>query len=274
MHERERPMLSISSTPLPYYLESGRAFYAPGERHPNRRSIGVYDLIVVEAGHLYIGEESVQWDVGPGQMLLLQPDRFHYAVRPCDAETRFFWLHFQTAGLAAADAIQYVIRLPQYWMLPFPGQTYRQFERLLRLSTERRSEAFWEEQSIFQELIRQLDGARTSQEGSRTLAVAEMVESYLKRNYQRPISNAKLSTDLHFHYNYLIRCMKEAYGLSPMEYLLRIRLEQAKLLLIKTDWSVARIAEHVGFGYAPYFSRCFSTHNNISPLQFRKLYSQ
>jgi AraC-like DNA-binding protein len=58
-----------------------------------------------------------------------------------------------------------------------------------------------------------------------------------------------------------------------MEYLHEYRLEQAKLLLIKTEWPVAQIAEHVGFQYAPYFSSCFKQYTGISPLRFRKQYS-
>lgn len=270
----EQPMISIPSAPLPYYLESGQTRYAPGEQHPNRQSIGVYDIIVVANGILYIGEESMQWEVGPGQMLLLHPDRYHYAVRPCEAETDFYWLHFQTSGDQSSGVPSYTIRLPQFCTLPFPSQSYQRFEQLFRLSTARRSEAFWQEQSIFLEWIQQLDETRGDYRNSKKFAVAEMVEAYIKRNYQSAITNASLSADLHFHYNYLTRCMKEAYGVSPMEYLLQTRLEQAKLLLLKTDWSIARIAEHVGFEYSPYFSRCFSAQAGISPLHYRKRYSK
>ncbi|MNI97963.1 Transcriptional activator NphR [compost metagenome] len=59
-----------------------------------------------------------------------------------------------------------------------------------------------------------------------------------------------------------------------MEYVMQYRLEQARLLLLKTDWSMARIAEEVGFVYASYFSRCFTARNGITPLQYRKQYSQ
>jgi len=58
-----------------------------------------------------------------------------------------------------------------------------------------------------------------------------------------------------------------------MEYLLQVRLEQARLLLLKTDWSMSRISEEVGFEYASYFSRCFTALNGISPYQYRKQYS-
>jgi AraC-like DNA-binding protein len=270
----DTPFLSIPSLPLPYYKESGFTRYAPGEQHPNRRGLGIYDLIVVESGVLYMGEEDRQYEIGSGQALLLHPERYHYSVRPCEEETCFYWLHFQTALTQSATHSPYVIRLPQLTTLPFPVQVYQQYKRLIELSTERRSSAFWQEQGILLDILRGLDLSQSERERSRTFTVAEQVEAYIKQNYRSDVNNKRLSAELHFHYNYLTRCMKEVYGVSPMEYLLITRLEQAKSLLLKTDWSVAAIAEYVGFDYAPYFSRCFTARHHISPLQFRKRYSQ
>lgn len=273
--EHEPSTIVLPSVPLPYYLEGGHVLYKPGEQHPNRRNLGVYDLIIVEEGVLYLGEESTRWAVGPGQLLLLLPDRHHYSVKPCEETTRFYWLHFQTGQdreQPGSLPSPYAIRLPQFWTLPSPAQTCKRFGRLIGLSKERRSEAFWQEQSLFLELIRELDGAADGKDGSRALVVAELTEAFIKSNYRSSLNNTRLSEELHFHHNYLTRCMKEIFGLSPMEYLMQVRLEQAKLLLIKTDWSIARISEEVGFEYAPYFTRCFTTRNRVSPLQFRKQY--
>ncbi|UQZ85178.1 DNA-binding transcriptional regulator AraC [Paenibacillus konkukensis] len=63
--------------------------------------------------------------------------------------------------------------------------------------------------------------------------------------------------------------MQKEYGVPPFEYLLRYRIEQAKLLL-QTDLSVARIAEEVGFNQAAYFASCFTRAEGISPRTFRK----
>lgn len=267
------PVLIIPSVPLPFCLEAGISRYAPGEVHPTRRGLGVYDLIVVEEGELYIGEEEQQWEVSAGQMLLLHPDRYHYSIRPCDRDTLFSWLHFTVYPQNGPTPPPYTIQVPQYWTLPSPGPVYSVFQQLRMLSSVRRSEAFWQEQNLFLDLLKQLDESRYQREGSRTLAVAEATEAYIRQHYQEPLSNERLAEELHFHYNYLARCMKEEYGLTPIEYVMKVRLEQAKLLLLKTDWAMPRIAEQVGFEYASYFSRCFRNANGISPLQFRKQYS-
>ncbi|MNU07836.1 Arabinose operon regulatory protein [compost metagenome] len=59
-----------------------------------------------------------------------------------------------------------------------------------------------------------------------------------------------------------------------MEYLTDYRLEQAKLLLLKTEISIAKVAERTGFESTAYFSRRFALKVGISPLRFRKRYSR
>ncbi|MFY0084702.1 AraC family transcriptional regulator, partial [Acinetobacter baumannii] len=81
--------------------------------------------------------------------------------------------------------------------------------------------------------------------------VAENAEAYLKTHYRSPVTGGMLSAALNFHYNYITRCMKSVFGQTPMEYLMELRLEQARLLLLKTDWPVSEISASVGFEHAP-----------------------
>lgn len=281
--------LSIFSPPLPYYLECGKASYFPGEQHPDRNRIGVFDLLVVVSGKLYIGEEDQNWEVSPGQMLIMCPDKYHYGVNPCDDETCFYWLHFKEASrpeehdtsssaLNFKEKVQwsrtepYHIILPKYEDLIEPMQVYALIQRLIELSTEHRSQAFWLEQQLFVDLLKIIENIQKVEVLSHTVQIAEKAEAYIKRYYRSRISNRDLSEALHYHPNYITRCMQEVFNCTPMAYLHKYRLDQAKLLLIKTDWTISRIAEYVGFQYSPYFSSCFKKQEGISPLLFRKQY--
>lgn len=267
-------ILTFPSLPLPYYLESGMTIYKPGEYHPARRNLGVYDLIVVKKGCLFIGEEESTWALAEGDMLILLPDAYHYAVQECSEETIFYWLHFDTAKnfIQSYDLISHKIQLPRQTTIPVPEQAYALFESLQMLTIEPRSSAFWGEQSVFIELLQQLDPSRTEQSHARVRTVAEQVESYIKTHYREPINNTSLSEHLHYHFNYLTRCMKESYGVTPTEYLLQYRLDQAKRLLLTTPWSISSIAEHVASPTA-YFTRRFSARFGMSPLQYRKQFN-
>lgn len=281
-------IIHMLTPPAPYLLECGQTFYNAGDEHPSRRSIGVFDLIMIESGTLFIGEEDRQWELGAGQSLLLLPDRYHYSVKPCEERCKFYWVHFHTisswqeaspempAALKTEDHFRsfgttpYSIQLPKAWKMPYPEQTYHLMDRLLRHSMERQSSAYWLQQQTFEELLRMMDLRQLEQHASPAVIVAEQTEAYIKNNYRSEMTSRSLSEALHFHYNYITRCMKQVYGMTPNDYLLHYRLEQAKLLLLKTEWPIAEISKYTGFNNAAYFSNRFSLKNGCSPQQFRK----
>lgn len=284
----ESGIIWMELPPVPYYITTGFSTLYPGEQHPSRRNIGIFDLLWVVKGTLYIGEEDRQWEVTEGQTLLLLPDRYHYAVKPCETETVFYWNHFdfkgswlQTTDNAASPAYPvqhawanpYTIRIRQYASPPELTLAECHLRKMLASSDQHRSATFWNEQQLFMELLRLLEEGYSGSSISPALKLAEKAEAYLRQHYQADVTNESLAEALHYHSNYVVRCMKEIYHCTPMEYLHEYRLEQAKMLLIKTDWPVGQIAERVGFGYAPYFSNCFKQYAGISPLRFRKQFS-
>ena len=63
---------------------------------------------------------------------------------------------------------------------------------------------------------------------------------------------------------------KIGVGLTPTEYINRLRINQAKELLANTDMSVSEIAESVGFTDQNYFGRVFKQLTGTSPKRFLK----
>ena len=61
---------------------------------------------------------------------------------------------------------------------------------------------------------------------------------------------------------------KDGLGVSPHEYLMRIRIEKAEQLLSNSDFSIAEVAEQTGFSGQNYFSRAFKRHTGKTPREF------
>lgn len=293
----EETHLLLRTPPLPYYLGAGRSDYEAGEVHPNRRHLGLYDLLLVESGTLHIGENGREWALSAGEMLLLLPQGEHYATKPCEVRTVFYWVHFDHGGAAeaggghandrsaapAADLSGWpaaspnrrpfdnpsAIRMPKHARLPDPAAAIGLVKAMLSPQAEN---VFWEEQRLFAELLALLSAGRKDEGERSSRKLAEQAVTYLQRHFREELTNEKLAQALHFHPNYVVRCMKAAYGLTPMEYLQQYRMERAKRLLLTTGWPIARIAEETGFRYAPYFSACFKTSVGLTPLRYRKRY--
>ncbi|MCM3629754.1 AraC family transcriptional regulator [Paenibacillus glycanilyticus] len=279
----EELLLTFRSPPLPFFIESNRRTYQPGEEHPNRTNLGVFDLLFVQQGSLYIAEEGKRWTLNAGDVLILRPDRWHYSYKPCQEETVFDWVHFQTVGAweeteasqgsLRGDYYTYAIRLPKKMHLSFPDEAKLLFSQLHEAAQSSSHGAFWERQQRFLHLLQMLDEGWRSDAAKAGVSVAERAAAYLKMNYRSIITNTMLSEALQLHTNYITRCMTEVFGCTPQQYLLYYRLDQAKLLLIKTDWPIARVAEETGFRQTPHFSRLFAAQTGMPPLKFRKRFT-
>ncbi|WP_426452418.1 helix-turn-helix domain-containing protein [Paenibacillus sp. S-38] len=92
---------------------------------------------------------------------------------------------------------------------------------------------------------------------------------FLESHYDRMLSLDQLSEQLGLSKYHLLRTFTAAVGMSPNDYLYRVRIEQAMRLLRQTDWSVEQIAERVGYSSGSYFVKAFRKLTGRTPGSFR-----
>lgn len=101
-------------------------------------------------------------------------------------------------------------------------------------------------------------------------ATVSQIMDYIKENYDKPLNNEMLSSMSGYHEYHLNRLFMKHVGTSVHKYILNIRINEAKKLLLTTELSLANIAENVGFNSNTHFSSYFKQVIGISPLEFRK----
>ncbi|NEW09207.1 AraC family transcriptional regulator [Paenibacillus sp. SYP-B3998] len=94
---------------------------------------------------------------------------------------------------------------------------------------------------------------------------------YLELQYTQLVSIDELAHMLGYHRTYLCKMFKKSTGLSPMQYLFKIRMERAQQLLA-TSMTIDQVASSVGFNDALYFSKQFRKWRGIAPSVYRKNY--
>ena len=68
---------------------------------------------------------------------------------------------------------------------------------------------------------------------------------------------------------YMAHIFSQNYGMSPIQYVQSLRLEESKYLLRTTDFAIKQIASITGFSSLGYFSQRFSKAEGMSPAKYR-----
>ncbi|WP_337993508.1 helix-turn-helix domain-containing protein [Mucilaginibacter sp. KACC 22063] len=71
------------------------------------------------------------------------------------------------------------------------------------------------------------------------------------------------------HVNHLNKVLKEATGHTTTELISNRVIQEARILLKQTDWSVADVAYTLGFDDVAHFSNYFKKQTSFTPLAFR-----
>lgn len=97
----------------------------------------------------------------------------------------------------------------------------------------------------------------------------EQAIRWFSLQYQQQLSIEELARQLGYHRAHLFHAFKARTGLSPKQYLMKVRMDKAKQLLTGVALTVDQIASSVGFNDALYFSRQFRKITGMSPSEYR-----
>lgn len=96
------------------------------------------------------------------------------------------------------------------------------------------------------------------------------VVDYMHDNYKRKLSVTTLAKIAHLSESQLTRRFRKLFGASPHEYLLRMRIDAARVLLEETGRTISDIALEVGFTDHSHLIRSFKQIRGITPTHYRE----
>lgn len=98
--------------------------------------------------------------------------------------------------------------------------------------------------------------------------VGQAVEIIEKEFSDAELSLAFVANRLNVSYGYLSTIFSEVTGISFKKYLVRIRMEEAKKLLLSRKYHIYEIAEKTGYRNPKYFTDAFRKYYNMSPADY------
>jgi YesN/AraC family two-component response regulator len=98
--------------------------------------------------------------------------------------------------------------------------------------------------------------------------MVEAAKKYIQMNYKKEISLEELANHISISSYYLSRIFSKSEGITYKDYLIKLRMEKAKQLLIEGKKNIKEISIEVGYIDQNYFSKAFKKYYNKSPKAF------
>lgn len=94
--------------------------------------------------------------------------------------------------------------------------------------------------------------------------------TYLQNRFSNPIPLDQLAMEVGMSKYHLQRTFKKVVGLTPMEYVTKLRIDKALSLLKDADLSITEIGHEVGYQSSSYFSELFHRQIGCTPMDYRR----
>lgn len=98
----------------------------------------------------------------------------------------------------------------------------------------------------------------------------EKATRFFQLNYNKPISIESYAASHDMSVGWFIKNFRQYTGTTPSQYILTLRISNARMLLEKTEYNISEISGMCGFEDPLYFSRFFRKQCSMSPSQYRK----
>ena len=101
--------------------------------------------------------------------------------------------------------------------------------------------------------------------------IVSKVQNYVQQNYEKSITISELSKQINISRSHLYRIYKHVTGTSIKDYIVSVRMNEARSLLADTNYSSNIVASLVGYSHYTTFFKMFKAYTGYTPQEYRKI---
>ncbi|UOQ86479.1 AraC family transcriptional regulator [Gracilibacillus salinarum] len=281
-------------TPVNYI--SGGLFETDQHWSHKRRIIDNYEMIIGVNETLFIEQDGVQYDVQPGDVLFLFPDKVHNGYKICNKHVSFYWFHFECNSISTActindDMVLHIrtnpeagrkiksIYFPKFSPLMFADRLNILANQLLDVDNSN----YYSRMSVnylmtallieFSEQTFVHSSVQASTFNERDMNINHILE-WTRIHAFNGISVSTVADRFSYNKEYLSRYFKRKTGKTLQSYIHALRISKAKDLLVGTRQNLKVIAKSIGIEDEKYFMRLFKKYEKMTPTEYRKAFGK
>lgn len=221
------------------------------------RTIDCYELMVVFEGELHISENNRRHDLCENDVLLMSPHTTLGSFEVSTNKTSFGWVRFSSDHLDKFNISPGKIQIDDI----------NKIKNLLnQINTISHIPDY---PKYFPELLTcvMLSEIGIAQKHADSNNLAFQIAKWISENPTVKIED--ISSNFGYNKDYLGRIFKRAYNITIKDYSTKALLDNAKALLITSNYPIKKIASILDFTNENLFVKFFKYHEKISPKEYR-----
>lgn len=238
--------------------------------------VGIWKMVAIESGRLSFQIEQISGTAQSGDILICPPNIVFY--RKVIEPISFFYCSFRYSNINFIQEQQMIQLLFQSFGYKFTpierDRLFNNYHQLIEFTQKQGSDQnYWTTHYINDVWMLFCKEAKykDSAQGWVHDPVIEKAKKWIEKHAFKDVHLKDIADLLNLHPSQLSRRFQTSVGMTPSRYLLSIRMEKAKSLLIQTDYTLDHIAQLCGYENGFYFSRKFTQFLNMNPSSFRTL---
>ncbi len=268
-----------------YVTGSGSADLPPGATYPpvehpqnymfdfqHGRVLTEFQIVFISRGKgTFESKEAGTREIEEGTALLLFPGIWHRYAPARDTGWREHWVSFNGVQPEAFRDSGILPTEQQVLEIGMDETIIDLYQRILE-SMEGEKIGFKETISaLTYQLIARINSIRKSQQfaGEETASFVQKSKAYMRDHIDSPIDLKLLTSELGVGYSWFRKTFKHHTGLAPNQYIMQLKLNKAKDLLVNTSLPIKQISSMLGFESQFYFSKFFKNKTGIPPIRWR-----
>ncbi len=252
-------------------IESRISNLTPSYWHKDLDNRPCARLYYIKKGYGYIRTYGREYRLVPGHAYLVPP-RGDFAYG-CTKDLQIWWFHFTATILSCIDLFDH---LP-YDVEVVPDDVVFFEKRLLRVIELHASEKISEQLEYSGILLQFLsmffhdpaENSLTRNQETRTRLLPAL--KYIDEHIGECIAIGTLAKLANYEKTHFSTVFSSLLGTPPLRYIIRKRIEQAQLMLRRSDVKLDALAERLGFSDAFHLSKTFKRVTGLSPSEYRTM---